>query len=640
MVAADPSERFILPADAPLLANLPALWATDPNLAEAVEAYEEPYPVEASKSGPPTVAVHTADGRNVYLHSRYQPADEARKLIDPVSVDRTMTFYVLGLGLGYHLENLFSRSGDGAIYCVFEPDLRMIRTALQYRDLSKIISSNRLYWFHRREKSELFGRLTPNTALVSIGTETIHHAPSMQLHESFFRQIEIWIGEFAAFCRTSMNTLVLNSRKTAQNIAANVGWYAATPDLGRYYDKYRGRPAVIVSAGPSLRKNKHLLPGIKNNAVVIAVQTTLQPLLEIGVEPHFVTSLDYHEICTRFFEKLPRKLRTELIAEAKATSAIFDMMTGPVTVAGSEFAEGLLREMNLNKSVMTSGATVAHLAFYLAELLGCDPIIFVGQDLGFGDGLCYAPGTSYEDVWRPELSRFCTVEMKQWEQIIRERPILRQIPDYQGRPMYTEERLFAYLLQFERDFAKSRSRIIDATEGGAAKRGATAMPLADAIAKFCSQPLAELPEDVPAVRWDRLEECKQCILQRKTEAEQIEQISRQTLPLLEEIRDNTADQDRVTRVIARVDELRAKMDQFGRTYEQVMQVSQQTELKRFEKDLLLSAQRASGTDKQKRQVERDIDNVRAVEQAAREFQQLMDEVIEHLSLQSRKREAA
>ena len=122
--------------------------------------------------------------------------------------------------------------------------------------------------------------------------------------------------------------------------------------------------------------------------------------------------------------------------------------------------------MKLDKAELPGGATVAHLAFYLAEHLGCDPIIFVGQDLGFSDGLCYTPGTSYEDVWRPELSRFCTVEMKQWEQIVRERFILRRIPDQQGRPMYTEERLFTYLQQFERDFLQQQARVIDATEGG------------------------------------------------------------------------------------------------------------------------------------------------------------------------------
>ena len=54
--------------------------------------------------------------------------------------------------------------------------------------------------------------------------------------------------------------------------------------------------------------------------------------------------------------------------------------------------------------------------------------------------------------------------------------------DHQGRPTYTEERLFTYLQQFERDFARSKAQIIDATEGGVLKRGTTVMTFADAIA--------------------------------------------------------------------------------------------------------------------------------------------------------------
>jgi hypothetical protein len=619
-----------------MLANLAALWATEPRLAEAIECLDEQgeYPVEPSKSGPPTVAVRTPDGRRVYLHSRHQPLEEAQRLLDPIEIAEKTTFHVLGLGLGYHLQLLFERASDEAIYCIFEPDLRMIRTALWNRDLSAAMRSNRLLWFWRGEKAELFQRLSPHTALISVGAQAVPHAPSVQLHENFFRQAQGWLDEYASFCRTSMNTLVFNSSKTAQNIARNIGWYAATPSLSRLADRYRNRPAVIVSAGPSLRKNQHLLKRLDERAVMIAVQTTLRPLLDMGIEPHFVTSLDYHEICTRFFEKLPSPIRTELIAEPKATSLIFDMISGPVTLIGNDFAEALVRELKLSKFGLTSGATVAHLAFYLAEHLGCDPIIFVGQDLGFADGLCYAPGTSYEDVWQPELSRFCTVEMKQWEQIMRDRPILRRIPDYRGRPMYTEERLFTYLHQFERDFAKSRARIIDATEGGALKRGSTVMPLAQAIEQFCTQPLPQDKPDDPPLRWDLLEQCRQSIQLRRDEAVQIEQISLATQPLLEEIRDHLVDQARVNRAIAAVDELRARMDALGRTYDQVMQLSQRSELRRFESDRRLAARRAQGTDRQKIQIERDIENVRAVITAAQAFQTLMDEVAELLQRQA------
>ena len=169
-----------------------------------------------------------------------------------------------------------------------------------------------------------------------------------------------------------------------------------------------------------------------------------------------------------------------------------------MTMIGNEFAEALLREMKLEKPMLPCGCDGGASGVLPGGVSGVRSDHFCGQDLGFGDGLCYAPGTSYEDVWRPELSRFCTVEMKQWEQIVRERPLMRKIPDYQGRPMYTEERLFTYLQQFERDFGKSTARIIDATEGGAAKRGAVAMTLAEAIGEFCSKSLAENCEALPA----------------------------------------------------------------------------------------------------------------------------------------------
>jgi hypothetical protein len=627
----DYSTRFILQEGAPYLANLAALWVNDPGLAGQIEALPEPggYPTEPSRSGPPTVALTTAQGRR-YLHSRFDPPNEATKLIDTVGTGKA-GYFMLGFGLGYHVEILFDREGDEAIFCIFESDLRLLRTAMESRDLSRLLESRRLMFFIAPDKAELLQRLNPHTALFSVGVETVVHAPSQQIASPFYEQTRIWLEEFESFRQTSMNTLVLNSRRTAQNIARNVGWYVASPSLSRLRDCYKGNPAIIVSAGPSLRKNKHLLKELQGRVVIVAVQTTLQPLLEMGIEPQFVTSLDYHEICTRFFEKLPNHLKTELIAEPKANNAIFEMNPGPLTVLGNDFAEGLLREMKLRHEVMPPGATVAHLAYYLAEHIGCDPIIFVGQDLGFSDGLCYAPGTSYEDVWRPELSRFCSVEMKQWDQIVRERFILRKITDCQGRPMYTEERLFSYLQQFERDFLKTRTRIIDATEGGAAKAGSTAMTLAEARERFCRRELNCSAPAHPGLDWTRLSACIASLKARKEEANTIEQIGEQTLPLLTEIRDHLDSQPRVNRAIAAVDALRTRMNELGACYDLITQLTQPTELKRFEADRKIISSRVSGMDRQRLQVERDIENVIGVMRAARDFQQLMDEVISSLA---------
>ncbi|HEX4794094.1 MAG TPA: 6-hydroxymethylpterin diphosphokinase MptE-like protein [Humisphaera sp.] len=626
------SSRFVLPADAPYLKNLAALWTAHPALAAQIEAIEIPagYRVEPSKAGVPTLAAPTADGRTVYLHSRYEPLAEATKLVEPAKTDTNLVFYVFGCGLGYHIKLLFEKAAGEAMICVFEADLNVLRIAFEQIDYSQLIESRRVWFFARADKSEIMTRLTGQAALMAVGIQEITHIPSQQASPEFYAQIRRDLEEFASYGRTSLQTLVLNSKRTAENIARNVGWYLSGPCISRLKDLHKGEPAIIVSAGPSLRKNKHLLKDLADKAVLIAVQTTLQPLLEMGVEPRFVTTLDYHQISAQFYEKLPRNLAAELVADSKANAAILKAYPGPVSVLGNTFAEGLLREMQLNKARLRDGATVAHLAYYLAEHLGCDPIIFIGQDLGFGDGLCYTPGTSHEDVWRPELSRFGTIEMKQWDVIVRERFILRRIPDFEGRPMYTEERLFTYLQQFERDFAHARARVIDATEGGAAKRGATVMPLASAIAEFCTRPLSGLRAQYPGINTTRDGAAIDCLRRRCGEAREIERISRQTLPLLEEIRDHNGDQTRVNRAIASIDTLRARMNELGPCYDLVTQLTQNTEFERFKTDRRIAASKACGVELQKKQVDRDIGNVRGVMNAAADFQKLMDEVIELL----------
>jgi hypothetical protein len=625
----DLSRRFVLPGDAPYVLNLAALWAADPALARAIEAthHEPSYPVTASRKGPPTLCLAPPEGGSVYLHSRFDPMDEARLLVDSIDVAAHTSFFLHGFGLGYHAQNLFDRAAKDAVIWVLEPDLVLLRTAFEAIDYSELISSGRVLFVTSTEKAPLFGRLMPHAPALVLGFEFISLAPSLRLQPTFHQQLRQLVDEFKSYGQTTITTLVMNSKRTAENVAANLPWYVATPSVSRLKDYYKGSPAIVVSAGPSLRKNKHLLKDAQGKAVIIAVQTTLKPLLEMGVEPQFVTSLDYHEICARFFENLPSGLKTELIAEAKATNLVFDLHTGPISLMANEFAENLLAEMKLKKGTLPSGATVAHLAYYVAEHLGCDPIIFVGQDLGFSDGLCYAPGTSYEDVWRPELSRFCTVEMKQWEQIVRDRNILRQVPDHQGRPTYTEERLFTYLQHFERDFAKATARIIDATQGGVLKRGAESMTLADALAAFCDSPLPRTLPEHPGLCWDRIGECAGSLQKRDEEAAEIESIALQTLPLLQSIRDKIEDQDHVNRTIALVDALRVRVSGLSVCYGLIMQLTQSTELSRFKADRKISAEHLEGVDLQRRQVERDIENVRAVIAASGDFRKLISTVL-------------
>ena len=625
------SRRFAESGDAFSVRALAALWGADAAMAAMVERAPslDGLALAPSKAGPPTAAVVMSDGRRLQLHSRYDPVAEAQTLVDrAVTKPDGLAYFVMGFGLGYHVEALVRRIPTTARVWVLEDDAALIRAAMSARDICSLIENPRVRFIPVIDRAKLLTDFQSLGPLISSGLTIVEHAPSLQRRPAFYADARAWIDEVQSFSRTAVHTLVLNADKTLGNIARNLPWYATSPGPGRLRNAFKGEPALIVSAGPSLRKNRHLLHEAKGKAVIIAVQTMLKPLLDLGIEPDFVTSLDYSPISARFFQDLPPGLKTELFAEAKATDALFSLHPGPLTLAGDAMADDLLRECVRPRARLRSGATVAHLAFYLAEFLGCDPILFVGQDLGFADGLCYTPGTSYDDVWRPELGRFCTAEMKQWEQIARERPILRQIPDHRGRTMYTEQRLFTYLQQFERDFAASDAKIIDASEGGAAKRGAVCMTLRDALDAYVTRPLRNRMPAHPGRLEGSLDPVVRSLRARIDEAQRMIDVAGEVAPLLEEIRDHLDDQARVNRAIARIDPLRERMNSVGRTYDLVMYLGQRSEFDRFQRDLSIDgAADDTPADRQRRQTERDLANVRSVREAAERFIALMQDAI-------------
>jgi len=72
-------------------------------------------------------ALPTLKAGNVYLHSRYNPEQEAQRLIDSAELDPARPVLVVGLGLGYHVLVLLRR---GFQVAVVEPDRDVAQFAL------------------------------------------------------------------------------------------------------------------------------------------------------------------------------------------------------------------------------------------------------------------------------------------------------------------------------------------------------------------------------------------------------------------------------------------------------------------------------------------------------------------------------
>ena len=128
----DPS-RYVLPDDVPYLRNLAALgrssrpWRRQSNrciqrpatTCNHPKAAHQPFPCLGHRA--PTFCCIAGIGQSM------KPSGSSRQR----SRTSPSSFYFFGFGLGYHVERLFDGRGEEAIFCVFEPDLLLLRTAFE-----------------------------------------------------------------------------------------------------------------------------------------------------------------------------------------------------------------------------------------------------------------------------------------------------------------------------------------------------------------------------------------------------------------------------------------------------------------------------------------------------------------------------
>lgn len=617
--------------------NLLAIARLSPGAAAAIRAAGARDDVEVVEAGDGSWTVR-AGGR--LLASRHEPLHEGRVIAEQAPVEAAACIAVIGMGAGHHVAALAERVRRTGLVLVYEPDVAMLRSLLEAHDCSGWMGQSNVVVLTSDDSASMTGTLNGMEGLLAAGVKILeHHASRARIGESAER-FGRSLATVLRAVKTNVVTTFVQVETTLRNLLMNVDRYASVPGIADLEGVARGRPAVVVSAGPSLERNIDLLSreGVRERVVIIAAQTVLKKLLARGILPHFVTALDYHEISRRFYEGLTEEdvRGVTLVVEPKANPAILGAFPGVVRCPGDRVLDellgpGLARELG----TLTPGATVAHLACYLARFLGCDPVILIGQDLGFTDGQYYHAGAAIHRVWAGELNEFRTLEMMEWERIVRSRHILHRAKDHLGRPIYTDEQMATYLVQFERDFAADEARglrTIDATEGGVAKKHTEVMTLAAALAAHGGGSRLELPEAPQAIAdRARMSAVRERIAGVRRDVWKVGELSRRTSDRLAEMIEAGGDQRKVGALIDRAHALRDEVTSLRPAYGLVTFLNQMGGFKRFQADRSIDLDRVSTPlEKQKRQIERDITNVTWIADAADQLGSMLDATLKML----------
>jgi len=615
--------------------NLAALYRKDADLAAAIDAlpFSALPALEPTRSGSHTARVPADDGRVLYAHSRYDPDAEAAQLAAGAA-EEARVVVLCGFALGHHLPAILRRWDQPTVVAA-ESDLSLLKAAFALHDLADLIDERRLIFLTSLDRRLVHAALTPLNAELMLGAAILRTPLSQRRGKAFFDEVQAAVGDFVDATRTQIITLVQTARTTVENLLMNLPAYLAGGGLESLAGAARGVPALVIAAGPSLAKNLDQIAPLRDRAVLIAVQTVFKLLRSLGIDPHFVTSLDYHEVSADFFRGVRDTGRCRLVAEPKVAWQVPDAYAGPVQLVHHKLYETLLGPLAPRRASLRQGSTVAHLAFYFAEYLGCDPIVFVGQDLAFTEGLFYLPGSPIEQTWAPELSRFYTIETKQWERIVRNRGILRTATDVHGQRVYTDNLLFTYAEQFQKDFLDCRARVIQASEGGIALDGAEPMALREAVERcFPAQTPPDLQALLASTAADSGGAAVQPVLQRlaarSDELALLERIAADTRTVLEKLVGLTDRPAEFNRLVARVDELRAQIRQHDDLYRMVVEVSAAAELRRYSADRRMGKVDAETPETARRRLARDVEFVSAFIDGCAFLRSLLPRAIERL----------
>nr|MBC8360187.1 motility associated factor glycosyltransferase family protein [Candidatus Desulfatibia profunda] len=457
--------------------NLSALKDKYPALASKIKKNrieEGRYKIIKAKTGEPNLLVASNESF-IMLYDNASPYEYCKNYFDGLDITYAPVVIFLGFGFGYHLymfTQLYADKAQGKKIIVFEDDINFFHLAMGMIDFSRFINHPDIHFFVGEDPDDTTHVIRreilqdKGTSYQLRSTKVIPLPAHILLNDGYYRKA---LDTTRMACRQQM-ILVGNDPTDAfvgiDNLLGNIKPIVSHPGINQLRDKFKGRPAVTVASGPSLEKNMHLLRDLRDRALIIACDSSFLPLMKRDMRPHIVASLERTAGTGKFYECVTAVEGIYLAFCPLVQPDVYDSFAGKKIIVFRPFSH--FNWFQLEKGALPIGPAVSNMAFSMAEYLGCDPIIMIGQDLAFAeDG-----DTHVEDM------RFGERDEHYFSSII-------ETEGNDGRPVKTSRTWEIFKTAHEYDIDSYKGLCINATEGGAKIMGAHVMTFTEAIKKYC-----------------------------------------------------------------------------------------------------------------------------------------------------------
>ncbi|MGB9621390.1 MAG: motility associated factor glycosyltransferase family protein [Brevinematia bacterium] len=403
------------------------------------------------------VGIESLKKNNILIHSSYDPIKESRTLISNLNIDKENTYLVIifGVGLGYHLK-ILKEEYPNSIFIPIELDDDI---ALLYakRENSFLITNYNL--------NDIYSIIN-FLDFTSLKDIKFLYLPSVyRLNKERYDKIGEEVSKIVKSKFTDLLTKVNFDKLWIKNIFLNI------PHIIKYgtitnkvfsesFKEFMGRPFIVFGAGYS---GYFLLEEIKkfqDKVVILSVDTALKTLVNSGIRPDVVFSLDSQFANIKDFFGIDTS-ELKLLSDVVVSPELIRNFKGKVFISKSSHIEILngnvfeitnnvisYIEDNISYSLLglESGGSVSTNLFHFALLMGGNPIFLVGVDLGFPYFVSHIKGSPNHEYFTLNSNLFSLPETKFAGSVLKEYIKLEGIKD---KECITHKIMETYKLWFD-----------------------------------------------------------------------------------------------------------------------------------------------------------------------------------------------
>ncbi|WP_052125355.1 motility associated factor glycosyltransferase family protein [Lysinibacillus boronitolerans] len=360
-----------------------------------------------SKQNLPVIQVEH-DGHMLPIHSKYNPVNEAQRFIEANAAQLKASDHVLfyGVGLGYHVKEVQMKYPE-KIISVYEPIVEVYEEFKKNADRIGVSIEGIANQYVEHTERDL---------VMHLSNFSINFAQRV-----FLLQLPIYekiakdeYSNFTELYRRFLKDKYSNTRVEAKfkdrwaiNMLMNIKSTFETPNiLEQKNNIFKGKPVLLVSAGPSLSDEIENIRHIKKNglAFIFAVGSANRALIANNIQPDAVLSYDPQSHNHMVFQELREKQINDIPLLYGTTVGYETVQTFPGPLAHFVVEKDKLTPIlhNVQSVTINDSATIANVTLQLLYKLNVGKIILVGQNFAYKGNQFYAKGITR---WTPKEER-------------------------------------------------------------------------------------------------------------------------------------------------------------------------------------------------------------------------------------------